>query len=95
MKKAVNAINTILFHIHFAYLIVMIFVMLGIYQLPHQYTFQEVYLFIAISVATLVQLLLNLAFFLIALARKIENVSFKKHNYVALALWGVSLVLVI
>lgn len=93
MKKAVNIVNTIFFHFHLAYLIIMLFVVCGLYILPHQKIFQDVYMWIVISSATFVQLCVNSVFWFIAKINSVTDSKLKAHNIAALSVWAASCIL--
>ena len=87
MKKTVNIINTIFFHFHLAYLIIMLLVGRGLYILPHQKIFPYVYMWVVISSATFVQLCVNSVFWFVAKADGVTDIKLKAHNIAALSVW--------
>ena len=95
MKKTVIVVNTVLFHLHFAYVIIMLLVILDLYILPQQKIFQDVFMWIVISFATLVQLYVNLVFWLMAKMNREDDMKLKTHNVKALSIWGVSSILLL
>ena len=88
MKKTVDIINAIFFHIHLAYLIIMLLISLNLYLLPKN-IFQSLTIWIELLFETLLQLLLNAVLFAVSSGFS-EEVNFKKHSFAAISLFAIS-----
>ena len=83
MKKTVDIINAIFFHIHLGFTIIILLVYLSLYTPP--FRFGNLLIFFAISI--IIQLLTNVVLYALSSGFD-EEVRFKKHNFSSLALYA-------